>query len=285
MASDPMLPEGARIALIGGGKMGEAILAGWIAARDGAAAGISAESIVVAEPGAEKRAALEAAYGVECVADGSEILRTDIVVIAVKPQVIDDVLASLADKRGYAGGAAGPLFVSIAAGVTTARIESILAPGSRVVRTMPNLPLQVGAGATGVAGGANAADGDVELVRALFACLGEAVVVSEDQLDAVCAVSGSGPAYVAALIEAMADAGEACGLDRALAERLALQTAFGTAKVLLETGQGVGEFKQAVCSPGGTTVAALDAMAASGFEVSIAHGVKAAAARSKELAG
>lgn len=275
---------GARIALIGGGKMGEAIVAGWIAAREGAAACLDANSIVVAEPGEERRAHLHDAHGVTCVADGSEIMRADIVVFAVKPQAIDAVVASLADKRAYAGGAAGPLFVSIAAGVTTSRLEGMLAPGSRVVRTMPNLPLQVGAGATGVAGGACATPEDVETVRSLFVCLGEAVVVDEADLDAVCAVSGSGPAYVAALVEAMADGGRRCGLDRALAERLALFTVFGTAKTLIETGQDVSAFKQAVCSPGGTTIAALDAMEAAGMSEAIRGGVEAAARRSKELA-
>lgn len=273
-----------RIALIGGGKMGEAIIAGWIAACDGACAPIDAESIVIAEPGEDRRAYLERTYGVTCVANGCDIFRSDIVVFAVKPQVIDSVIAELSDKRGYAGGQDGPLFVSIAAGVTTARIEGLLAPGSRVVRTMPNLPLQIGAGATGVAGGACATSDDVSYVCDLFACLGDAVIVNEADLDAVCAVSGSGPAYVAALIEAMADAGAQCGLDRELSCKLALQTVYGTAKVLLDTGRDVAEFRESVCSPGGTTIAALDAMADAGFSTSIAAGVSAAARRSKELA-
>lgn len=272
-----------RIAVVGGGKMGEAILGGWIASGKGAAAKLSAESFTVANPGLPRREHLSERYGVACVADACEVERADIVILAVKPQVMMGVLESMAQCGTYAGGAAGPLFVSIAAGLSTARLEAALPAGSRVVRTMPNTPLLVGEGATAVCAGAQASTEDVELVRELFACLGVAVVVDEADMDAVGAVSGSGPAYVAAMVEALRDAGAAHGLDAALAEELALQTVLGTAKLVRQTEVSPEEARLAVCSPGGTTLAALAAMDAAGFSQVFAAGVDAAVRRSKEL--
>lgn len=274
-----------RILVVGGGKMGEALVAGWIASDEGASASLSASDIVVANPGRERRDLLEARYGVSTVADARDAGRADIVVLAVKPQVIDGVLADIASASQFSPTTAGPLFTSIAAGVTCARMEAALPAGARVVRTMPNLPLQVGAGATAVSGGSNATEDDVSRIRDLFSCLGDAVIVPEEALDAVTGVSGSGPAYVAALIEAMAKGGAQAGLAPELAERLALQTVWGTARVLLEKDLDVAEFRAAVCSPGGTTLAGLAAMEDAGFSSSVVAGVTAATARSKELAG
>lgn len=278
-----LVAEGMRIAIVGGGKMGEAILGGWIAQTAGPAAKLGSESFVVANPGLARREYLGERYGVACVADAGEIERADIVVLAVKPQVMMGVLEAMCEKAAYAGGAQGPLFVSIAAGLATSRLEEALPEGSRVVRTMPNTPLLVGAGATAVCGGAHASAQDVELVRGLFACLGVAVVVDECDIDAVCAVSGSGPAYVAAMIEALRDAAAVHGLDARLAEQLALQTALGTAQLIAQTGVAPEEARQAVCSPGGTTLAALAAMDEAGFAHVFAAGVDAAVRRSKEL--
>ena len=274
-----------RFLIVGGGKMGEAILAGWLEAADGPASEIDARVVEVVNPGVERRNHLEKAHGVSCVADVSEVESSpDVVVLAVKPQVMGEVLEAIAGLDVFAGGASGPLFVSIAAGLTTASIEAALPQGAPVVRVMPNMPLAIGAGASGVCGGANAAPGQVELVADLFGCLGKAVVVDEDDMDVVCALSGSGPAYVAAMVESLRDAAAAQGLDAALAEQLALQTVLGTARLIDETGVTPAEARESICSPGGTTLAALGAMGAAGFDRVFKAGVDAAVARSKELA-
>lgn len=272
--------SGAHIVVIGGGKMGEAVLGGWIAAQEGPAACLSAESFVVANPGEERRTYLQRTYGVACVADAREAVCADIVVLAVKPQVMMGVLEGIAGCGAYGGA----LFVSVAAGLTTETLEHALPDGARVVRTMPNTPLLVGCGATAVAGGAHASEEDVELVRDLFDCLGAAYVVDESLVDAVGAISGSGPAYVAAFIEALRDAGARFGLDARLAEELATQTVRGTAELMARKAQDAETTRIAVCSPGGTTLAALAAMDEAGFAAALDAGVAAAVRRSKELA-
>ena len=272
------------IVVIGGGKMGEAIVSGWISSCEPPADGIAASNIVIAEPGAERRAFLESTHGVACVEDASLVQSANLVVLAVKPQVMMGVLETVSQASAFQGGSEGPLFVSIAAGLPTAKIESALPEGARLVRVMPNMPLSIGAGASGVCGGAHVSSEDVEYVAALFGCLGRAVVVDESDMDTVCALSGSGPAYVAAMIEALRDAAVEQGLDAQLAETLALQTVLGTARLIDETELSVAEAREAVCSPGGTTLAALDAMNAAGFAQVFEAGVKAAVVRSKELA-
>lgn len=272
-----------RIALIGGGKMGEAIVGGWIAAREAPAGILSSDNFVIANPGRERRVYLTQRYGVACVEDAGAIDAADVVVLAVKPQVMLSVLKDIAHLGAYAGGAQGPLFVSIAAGLSTERLESALPAHARLVRVMPNTPLLVGAGATTVAGGGSATHSDVELVRDLFACLGVAYVVDEDDMDAAGALSGSGPAYVAAMIEALRDAGVAQGLKADVAESLVQQTVYGTALLMRETGQDAQTTRVAVCSPGGSTLAALAAMHDAGLYHVFEAGVAAAVRRSKEL--
>ena len=271
-------------AIVGGGKMGEAILSGWLASDAAPADAIAPADVVVVEPGAERRAYLAQAHGVACVADVADVAAADVVVLAVKPQVMMGVLSSIASLPAFQGGPRGPLFVSIAAGLPTERLAAGLPQGAPLVRVMPNMPLMVGAGASGVCGGACASADQVRYVADLFGCLGRAVVVDEADMDAVCAVSGSGPAYVAALVEAMRDAGAAQGLDPQLAEVLALQTVLGTARLIDETALTPQTAREAICSPGGTTLAALDAMGQAGFAPSIDAGIAAAVRRSKELA-
>lgn len=275
---------GTRFLVVGGGKMGEAILSGWLASDVAPADAIVPSDIQAVNPGEAKRVRLAREYGVECVADVADARRADVVVLAVKPQVMMGVLGQIAQLPAFQGGAGGPLFVSIAAGLATDRIQSALPEGAPVVRVMPNTPLMVGAGASGVCGGSSASADQVRLVADLFGCLGRAVVVDESDMDAVCALSGSGPAYVAAMIEALRDAAASQGLDAQLAEELALQTALGTARLISETGVSPREAREAVCSPGGTTLAALDAMDAAGFAHVFDQGIAAAVARSKELA-
>lgn len=272
-----------RIVVVGGGKMGEAMVAGWVAAAEGVARPLSGANFTVVEPTAARRDFLVERYGVTCVESVAELSGVDVVVLAVKPQVMMAVLAQLTENTAFVDGARNALFVSIAAGLPTARIEAALPSAARLVRCMPNTPLMVGKGATAVCAGACATAEDVETVRLLFACLGVAHVVDEADIDAVCGVSGSGPAYVAAFVEALRDAGVAQGLAPGVAEELALQTVLGTASLIKETAQAPEAVREAVCSPGGTTLAALDAMNAAGFANVIDAGVAAAVRRSKEL--
>ena len=270
--------------IVGGGKMGEAILSGWLASDSAPADAITAQDVQVVEPDDGRRAYLCETYGVSCVSDIASAPRADVVVLAVKPQVMMGLLESAAQLPPFQGGVGGPLFVSIAAGLTTERLAAALPANAPLVRVMPNMALMVGAGASGVCPGANATDEQARYVADLFGCLGRAVVVDESLMDVVCGLSGSGPAYVAAMVEAMRDAAVNQGLSADLAEALALQTVLGTARLIDETDLSPEQARIAVCSPGGTTLAALDAMNASGFAQVFDEGIAAAVKRSKELA-
>ena len=274
--------ERMRIVVVGGGKMGEAIVGGWVSSDNGAAREIGAQDVLVVDPGEDRRAFLSERYGVDCLADVSGVCAADMVVLAVKPQVMMGVLEGMRSMPVFSE--ANPLFVSIAAGLPTERLEGALPAGARLVRVMPNMPLAIGAGASAVTPGAHADQSDVSLVADLFGCLGKAVIVEESLMDACCAVNGSGPAYVAAMIESLRDAGVAEGLSSDVAEALALQTVLGTARLISETGQTPGAVRESICSPGGTTLAALSAMKEAGFDEVFSAGVRAAVRRSKELA-
>lgn len=261
------------LAVIGGGRMGEAILNGLLAAG-----ALEAASIVVAEPVAQRREALAASHGVRCVEDASQAASEgDIVLIAVKPQVIDSVVDSIAGAVGSA------LVISIAAGITCARLESHLPAGTAVVRVMPNTPAMVGQGMSVVSGGAEASLEQVDLARELFSLVGSAVVIDERYQDAATAISGSGPAYVAMFVDALARAGVAQGLSRELAQELAVQTVRGTADLLEHSGMHPEQLVDGVASPGGTTIAAIGELERGGFRAAISSAVSAAVRRSKEL--
>ena len=266
-------------AIIGGGKMGEAILAGLLGVSGAFPAAVADSSCVVVNPGEERRAYLSARYGVSCLPSVEALGPSELVVLAVKPQVLPDVLAQLAASSWLSDS----VVVSVAAGVTTKTIESALPAGAQVVRAMPNLPLTVGRGMVAISAGASASEEALIQVKALFHNLGHCIVTPEDSLDAVTALSGSGPAYVAALIEAMTAAGVEEGLGQHDAEQLALYTVDGTAALLLEGDVDAPTLRRNVSSPGGTTLAALSAMEQGGFSESIRAGVHAAAQRSKEL--
>lgn len=277
-----MKPAPAPTVLVYGcGKMGEAILAGWLASDAEPVAAWDASSFLVLERTSERARSLEEAHGVRTVEQAREAAGADIVLLAVKPQSFDEVLATLSDA--LLGASAQPLIVSIAAGVTTSTIEEALGNDARVVRVMPNLPLQAGAGASAVCGGANATPEDIELVRGMFAALGFADVVEERLIDVVCAISGGGPAYFVYLCELLADAGEQAGLERGLAMQLATSTLVGTGRMLAESQIDAAELRRAVCSPGGTTLAALFAMDEHGIKDAVQAGVMGAVARAEEL--
>lgn len=264
----------ARLAIVGGGRMGEAIAVGLISAGT-----LGPASIVVAEPLQTRRSELAAAHGLRCIADPTEAVHgSDIVLLAVKPQIMDSVLETIAGSVGDA------LVISIAAGTSCARLESHLAPGTAVVRVMPNTPALVHAGMSIVSGGSEATAEQVDLVREMFSSLGKVAVLDERYQDAAAAISGSGPAYIALVVDSLARAGVRHGLPREVAEELALQTVAGTATLIDTTGQHPGQVIDTVASPGGTTIAAIEALEAGGVRAAFASAVSAAVARAKELA-
>jgi len=206
--------------------------------------------------------------------------RTKVLFLAVKPAQVKEVLAGLSGDIG-----SDYLIVSIAAGVSIAAMEAAAPKGVRVVRVMPNTPALVGASASGFSLGSAATAEDAATVEALLSSVGVAYQVKEDLLDAVTGLSGSGPAYVYQIIEALSDGGVAAGLPRDIATRLAAQTLLGGAKMVLETGKHPGELKDMVTSPGGTTIEGLHQLELGGLRGTLMSAVVAAADKSKELGG
>lgn len=227
----------------------------------------------------ERLSELASRHGVRTGKDLAEASAwADVVVLATKPQVFDRVLPVVAKSiRPDA------LVVSIAAGVPIESIEARLPAGTRVVRTMPNTPALVDAGATAVAAGSHASEADLELVKRVFDSVGLTVILEESLLDAVTGLSGSGPAYIFLIIEALSDAGVKVGLHRDSAQLLAAQTVLGAAKLLIETGEHPGRLKDMVTSPGGTAIAGLHTLEAGGLRTTLINAVESATARSQEL--
>lgn len=262
-----------RIGFLGAGKMATALARGWIQA--GLA---SADRLCASDPLSQARADFTRETGAPALADNAEAVRqADVVVLAVKPQTLS---ALLPEVRPHL--AARHLILSIAAGCTLARLASELGPDRRLVRVMPNTPCLVGASASAYAS-ANATAEDVALVDRLLRSVGLAFALPERLLDAVTGLSGSGPAYVFVIIEALSDGGVKMGLPRDVATQLAAQTVFGAAKLLLETGQHPAALKDMVASPGGTTIAALHALEEGGLRSALIDAVQAATRRSAEL--
>jgi len=226
----------------------------------------------------ERLAHLKKIHGIQTTLDNHELVRNvDVLVLAVKPQALDRVLASIESD------VAGHLVVSVAAGVPLEALEARLPPTTRIVRAMPNTAATVLAGATAIAPGSHATEEDLESTKALFKAVGEVVVLEEAQLDAVTGLSGSGPAYVMVMIEALADGGVKVGLHRDTALLLAAQTVFGSAKLLLETGEHPGRLKDMVTSPGGTAIAGLHTLESGGLRRTLIDAVEAATHRAEEL--
>lgn len=270
--TDTLIIDGT-LAVIGGGRMGEAIIKGLLDAS-----ALPSSSVIVAEPSEARREALSSVYGVRCVETAPDAaVHADMVLLAVKPQIIDTVVASIAPAVRKT------LVVSIAAGISCARLESLLPVGTAVIRVMPNTPAMVGQGMSVVSGGSEVTEAQVSQVASLFSAVGEVVVLDERYQDAATSISGSGPAYVALFIDAMARAGVRQGLTREVAEKLAVQTVRGTADLLDGTGMHPEQLVDGVASPGGTTIAAVEVLEAKGFRAAIAGAVDAAVKRAKEL--
>jgi pyrroline-5-carboxylate reductase len=262
-----------RIALIGGGKMGEALIRA-LCDNDLAAP----EQIAASDPIEARRAALTPLGVRVAAANGEVVADADLVIVAVSPAVVPAVLEEIAPARK-----AGGLICSIAAGVTLEQIESRLPAGTPVIRVMPNTPVQVGAGAAGVARGRHATAAHAELVLRIFGAAGRAVEVPERLMDAVTGLSGSGPAYVCLMIEALADGGVKMGLPRDIALTLAAQTVYGTARLILETGKHPAQWKDMVASPGGTTIAGLAELERAAVRGALIDAVEAATRRARDL--
>ncbi len=254
--------------------MGEALSRGLILA--GTYAG---SDLVLFDVDSARVAALAGSLGARAAGSVEEaVAGADVVLLAVKPQVIESALAPLRSTL-----TAGQTLVSIAAGVSTKRLEACFDAPVPVVRVMPNTPALVGAAATVICAGAHAGAEHVAKARAIFAAVGLCVEADEKLLDAVTGLSGSGPAYVFLFIEALADGGVRAGLPRDVAMQLAAQTVLGSAKMVLETGEHPGTLKDRVASPGGTTIAGLHALESGAFRGTVMDAVVAAAERSREL--
>lgn len=265
-----------KFGLIGGGVMGEALLSRLIARKI-----YQPSEVIVSEPQPSRQSFLEKQFGVAITSDNRLVFTqaTEVLFLAVKPQVFTAIAQELADVIPTG---AKPLVISILAGVTLSQLEAAF-PHIAVIRAMPNTPATVGAGITALCPGAYTKVNHLEIARQLFSAVGEVVEVSETLMDAVTGLSGSGPAYVALMVEALADGGVAAGLPRMVANQLALQTVMGTAKLLHETKMHPAELKDRVTSPGGTTIAGITQLERAGFRSAIIEAVKVATARSQEL--
>jgi len=261
------------IGFVGAGNMAEAMIRGLLRGNDFAAA-----QILASGPREERMHELRDAYGINATTDNHVPASAQIVVLSVKPQILSRVLDEVADT--IAGDA---LVISIAAGVPVAAIQARLAGGTRVIRAMPNTPALVDAAATAIAGGEHAREADLADAKRIFDAIGLTVVLDESQLDAVTGLSGSGPAYVFLILEALSDAGVKVGLSRRTSQLLAAQTVLGSAKLLLETNEHPGRLKDMVTSPGGTAITGLHTLEAGGVRTTLMNAVEAATRRSREL--
>lgn len=277
-----MIGRAAPVLLVGCGKMGSALLAGWLARGT---AGPDAPVFVV-EPNATSTAAFATAPGVSVVADAGQLapdITPPVVVFAVKPQAMDDVVP---DYRRFVSPAT--VFLSIAAGRPIAYFERRLGAAAAVVRTMPNTPAAVGRGISVACANREVAAAQRELCGTLLSAVGDVAWVDDERLlDPVTAVSGSGPAYVFLLVEALAEAGEAAGLPAELAMRLARATVAGSGELLHRAAEPAEQLRRNVTSPGGTTAAALGVLMAKrgGLNALMKRAIAAATKRSRELAG
>jgi pyrroline-5-carboxylate reductase len=263
-----------RIGFLGAGKMATALAQGWI--NSGLT---NAKSVCGSDPLAAARDHFATTTSAASFADNSRVVsQSEVLVLAVKPQNMADLLREIqpAVKPSQ-------LVISIAAGVTLQQIAAALGAEQRIIRVMPNTPCLVGASASAFAASSKATPDDVQTAERLLGSVGRAVQVPEKLLDAVTGLSGSGPAYVAVIIEALADGGVHMGLPRDLALTLAAQTVLGSAKLLLETGLHPGQLKDMVASPAGTTIAGLHELERGGVRAALMNAVEAATKRSKEL--
>ncbi|MDQ3735649.1 MAG: pyrroline-5-carboxylate reductase [Actinomycetota bacterium] len=269
--SSPPDLAGVKLAILGGGKIGEALLSGLLRGP------LAVDQIVISEHHEERANHLADTYGVRALSVGDAVRACDVVLIAVKPQDIATLLEQVAPHADR------QVVISVAAGITTTRIEAGLPPGTPVVRTMPNTPALVDQAMTAISPGTHATEEHLATAEGVLASVGRVIRVPESQLDAVTALSGSGPAYFFFLVEAMIDAGILLGLPRAVAAELIVQTALGSATMLRDTGEHPVQLREAVTSPGGTTIMAIRELERHGVRAALLAAIEAARDRSVEL--
>ena len=262
------------ISFIGGGNMARALIGGLVEA------GTPADDITVADPSAAQRNAAESDFGIRSSQDNAEAAAgRDVVVLAVKPQIMDDVLASIRDSVS-----ADTLIISVAAGITLTRLSAGLGDQLALVRAMPNTPALYGAGITGMVANDRTDKAQCQQAEGILGSAGETVWIEREELmDAVTAISGSGPAYFFAVAEYLAQAGEEAGLPAEIAARLARQTAYGAGMMLARSELETAELRRRVTSPGGTTEAALNSLKSNHFKQLVKQAVEAAIRRGREL--
>jgi pyrroline-5-carboxylate reductase len=264
-----------KIGFIGSGNMGEALINGLIVSGSS-----KPDHIICSDIREDQLTRMEATYGIQTTTDNTEVVKqADIIIYAIKPQIMAQVLMETAD---YLDGS--KLIISIAAGVPLVAIENSLKKDLRLIRVMPNVAVAVNEGAAAIAAGKHAKAEDIQLAKDIFNSVGKCVFLKEnDLLDAVTGLSGSGPAYIFMIVEALADAGVKVGLSRQDALFLASQTVLGAAKLLLETGTHPGQLKDSVTSPGGTAIAGLHTLEKGGLRTTLIDAVESATIRSREL--
>ena len=266
--------EQVRFAFIGGGNMAEALIKGLLSGL-----GVKPQQIMATDVVPERRTYMHTTYGITASVDNKHAAQeSSVVILAVKPQIMPMILEEIAPVVN-----SETLVISIAAGITLQTLQRALGDSRRVVRVMPNTPALVLAGAAGISPGKAATAQDVALVERIFNAVGRAIVVSDEMMDVVTGLSGSGPAFIFALIEGLSDGGVLMGLARQTATLLAAQTVLGAAKMVLETGKHPGELKDMVTSPAGTTIAGMHALESGGLRGLMMEAVRRATERSEAL--
>jgi pyrroline-5-carboxylate reductase len=267
--------SGKVVGIIGAGNMGEVLIRGLIQSGR-----VAKTDIITSDVSQDRLNHMSKTYGLRTTSSNVELVENaSIVIIAVKPQNIDDLLDELANSSHE-----GHLFISIAAGITTEKLASKMHHQSGIIRVMPNAPASVLAGIAAVCPGRNVSPTDLQRAVSIFECVGRTVIIKNEALmDVVTGLSGSGPAFVFLVIESLSDAGVQLGISRRESSLLAAQTVYGAAKMLLETGKHPSELKDIVATPGGTTFAGLKMLEKGNFRSTIMDAVEAATARSREL--
>lgn len=264
-----------KIGMIGSGNMGGALISGLISSGSA-----KPENIICSDISEQQLQEMKNQYGIHTTTDNLEVVeKSDIIIYAIKPQIMVSVLKETAGHLDIS-----KLVISIAAGVPLAAIESCLKKDLRLIRVMPNVAVSVGEGASAIAAGAHTHKEDIDLAMAIFNSVGKCIFLKENNLmDAITGLSGSGPAYIFLIVDALADAGVKMGLSRKDALLLSSQTLLGAAKMLIETNEHPGPLKDSVTSPGGTAIAGLHTLEKGGLRTTLINAVEAATNRSKEL--
>jgi pyrroline-5-carboxylate reductase len=266
-----------KFGIIGGGVMAEALLSRLLLAKT-----YLPTDVWVSEPQPHRRDLLQQTYGVQIATDNQAVAAlSEVLLLAVKPQVFETIATEVANASMPSSGRS-PLVISILAGIPLNKLEAAF-PGKPIVRAMPNTPATIGAGMTAISPGLHADGESLQQARCILEVVGEVVEVPESLMDAVTGLSGSGPGYMAVVIEALTDGGVAAGLPRPIATRLAIQTVLGTAQLLVESGMHPAELKDRVTSPGGTTIAGIAELEKAGVRSAFIEAIRAACRRSQEL--